>query len=91
MLSLFFCSPGRYSLVVIDGRLKLELIFTHKCRSVRTVVSTFKISNLFLDRLGKPYMISARNFLFPISYLTGKSFNLLFLNILELKNTLINK
>ena len=92
MLCLFFCSPGRYSLVVIDERLKLELISTHKCRGdSRTVVSTFKISNLFLYRLGKPYMISARNFLFPISYLTGKSFNLIFLNILELKNTLINK
>lgn len=86
-----FCSPGLYSLVVTNERLKLELIFTLKCRSDRAVVSTLKISNLFLDRLGKPYMISARNFLFLMPYLTGKSFNLMFLNILELKNTLINK
>ena len=67
-----FCLPGHYTLVFINERLKLELIFSYKCRRDRAVEYAQNF-HLFLDRLGKPYMISASNF--RISYLwlvTGK-------------------
>lgn len=91
MLCLVLSRVNLFDLVVLKEDDVMFVFFTYKCRSDRAVFNTLKISNLFPDILGKPYMISARNFLFPMSYLTGKSFNLMFLNILGLKNTLINK